>query len=81
MSRREKLLAKVRNNPKAVRFEDLDRLLTFYGFERRQPRGGSSHFVYFRRPYVFTVAKHKPHIHSRTVKDALAILEEIIGEE
>jgi hypothetical protein len=82
MSRQDKLLEKVRNSPKAVRFEDLDRLLTFFGFERRQPGGGSSHYVYFRRPYPpFTVARHKPHIHCKTVKEALAILDEILEQE
>lgn len=81
MSRRDKLLEKIRNNPKAVRFEDLDRLLTFFGFERRQRRGGSSHYVYFRRPYVFPVARHKPHIHFKTVKDALSIIDEILEDE
>lgn len=82
MSRRDKLLEKIRNNPKGVRFEELDKLLGWYGFERRQRRRGSSHYVYFRRTCPpLTVARHKPHIHSKTVKEALAILDEILEKE
>jgi hypothetical protein len=43
MSKRQKRLEKIRSNPLNVRFEELDRLLVDYGFQRRQPGGGSSH--------------------------------------
>lgn len=66
MSKLEKLLAKIRNNPKTVRFEELDKILTRAGFARRQSRKGSSHFVYtkagvmsvtvpFKTPYILAV--------------------------
>jgi len=35
MAKRDKRLEKIRNNPKDVRFEELDQLLRDYGFERR----------------------------------------------
>ena len=38
MSKLEKLLEKIKNNPKSVRFAELDRILTIAGFVRRQPR-------------------------------------------
>ena len=36
MSTRDKLLAKIRNNPRAVRFEDLTKVLEWYGFELKR---------------------------------------------
>ena len=48
MSKLEKLLEKIKNNPKSVRFDELDRILTAAGFVRRQPKSGSSHYVYQR---------------------------------
>jgi hypothetical protein len=74
-------LAKIRNNPKGVRFEELDLLLTWHGFERRQSKRGTSHYVYRRGHYVITIARHKPHVHSRAVKDVLNILDELSGDE
>ena len=47
MTRREKELERIRNNPTNVRFEDLDRLLRSYGFESRSPRG--SHYFYKKK--------------------------------
>ena len=66
MSKLEKLLERIKNNPKTVRFEELDKILTNAGYERAQPRGGSSHYTYrkvgrdaitipYRRPYVAEV--------------------------
>jgi len=64
MSKLEKLLQKIKNNPKQVRFEELDKILTRAGFEKRQPKGGSSHYYYtkgalkvsipYRQPYILT---------------------------
>jgi hypothetical protein len=45
MSKKAKLLEKLRNNPKSIRFEEIDLILTSYGFTRRQPSGGSSHYI------------------------------------
>ncbi len=64
-----------------VRFEDLDALLRSYGFERRQPRGGSSHYVYRRGRWHLSVPTHRPHLKQYVVLDALAALEEIDAEE
>ncbi|WP_206811107.1 type II toxin-antitoxin system HicA family toxin [Paradesulfitobacterium ferrireducens] len=46
MTKFDKLYAQIVNNPRDVKFEDLDKLLMRYGFERRQPRRGSSHYNY-----------------------------------
>ncbi len=56
-----KLAGKILANRKSVEFNDLKRLLEGFSFECRQPRGGSSHFV-FRRPGTFpiSVPKNRP---------------------
>lgn len=45
MSQLEKLLNRVRNNPRDVPPKDLERILAFYEFEYRQ--NGTSHRVYW----------------------------------
>ncbi|WP_366924314.1 hypothetical protein MFMK1_001300 [Metallumcola ferriviriculae] len=45
MTKLEKLLQKVKNNPKQVRFQELDKILIRSGFTRRQPGIGSSHYI------------------------------------
>ena len=79
-SRREKLRAKIAQNPKNVRFEDLETLLYAYGFTMRQPRGGSSHH-YFQLSsksgtlVQFTIPYHRPHVKPAYVKLVLETLE------
>jgi len=63
------------NNPKKVRFEELDKLLNRYGFERRQPRGGSSHYTYIKGTIRITVPFRQPHIGEAYVKLVIKILE------
>ncbi len=76
MSKREKRLEKIRQNPKNVRFDDLDRVLQDQGFERTQPRGGSSHYVYVRGEQVITVPYKRPFVKTVYVKEALKLLDE-----
>jgi len=67
MSKREKRLRKLFRNPKTVSFKELDSVLRSFKFEVRQPRSGSSHYVYtkgdiqisvpFKRPYVKVYVK------------------------
>ncbi len=76
MSKREKLLKKIRNNPTNVKFETLQKLLLDYGFEERKPRGGSSHYTYTLKNYILTVPKHKP-VNKAYVKQFIKIIDEI----
>lgn len=46
MSSKEKRLKRILNNPKDVRFQELDSLLIELGYMCRQSGGGSSHYVY-----------------------------------
>lgn len=77
MSKREKLLASLKNNPKTVRFEDLNKILLDIGFRVTQPKGGSGHYTYHYKEYSLTIPRKKPHIKIIYVKLALAVLEEL----
>lgn len=46
MASKDKRIIKILNNPKDVRFKELDSILLDNGYQRRQSGGGSSHYVY-----------------------------------
>jgi len=46
MTKKEKRLQSLFSNPKGMRFSDLDAILKDLGYEMRQSRKGSSHYVY-----------------------------------
>ena len=57
-----KLLKGILENPKNVRFEDLDKLLKEMGYEVRQPKGGSSHYTYRKESeqFIITIPRNQP---------------------
>lgn len=72
MSKREKLLQRFRNNPKTVRFEEIDILLRQLGFEKRQ---SGSHATYTFKQHLITIPFRKPYILPVYVKNILEILD------
>lgn len=76
MSNLEKLLERVRNNPKTVRFEEVDKILRRAGFDRRQPAGGSSDYVYTKGASMLTVPKENPYAKEVYVRRALELFDE-----
>ena len=75
MTKREKLLARIRNNPKNVRFDELEGLIVSHGFEKAGSRG--SHNVYVRDTIVITLVRphgSKKFCHPLDVKDVLEAL-------
>ena len=44
MSKQDKLLQKIRNNPTNVKFETIQKIMLTYGFTETTPSGGSSHY-------------------------------------
>lgn len=83
VTRADKLFASIVNNPKDVRFEDLDKVLKSHGFSRRNPKGGSSHYTYFHPKLtdILTIPKNKP-IKAIFVKEAISAIDRIErGEE
>ena len=81
MSKLEKLLERIRNNPKNVRFEELDKILIHYGFTKRQSSGGSSHYYYTKGEKLLSVPFHKPHIKVIYVERAIELLEGEINDD
>lgn len=77
ITKKEKLINRIKNNPKTVKFEELDKLLQNVGFERRQPRGGSSHYTYGIADKILTVPCKKPYIKVIYVKMAIKLLEDL----
>lgn len=47
MTRRQKRLTKIKANPRQVWFNDLASILQDAGFEMRQSRRGTSHYVFY----------------------------------
>ena len=81
MGKFEKLLLKIKNNPKNVRFEELDKILLKSGFQKRQPGKGSSHYTYTKGTARLSVPFEQPHIKRRYVELALKLLEGEINDD
>lgn len=81
MTKSRKLLDRIRNNPKAVSFDDLDKALHDCGFTRRQPRGGSSHYFYTYGEQTLSVPYKRPYVREIYVKHALALIEQAMEED
>lgn len=72
MSKLLKLLERIRNNPKTVKFEEIDKILLHAGYIRTQPRGGSSHYTYkMVGKENITIPRKIPYINEVYVKIAL----------
>ena len=76
MSQLEKLMNSIKNNPKTVKFEELDKILLRAGFTKSQPRGGSSHYTYKKDGKRLTVPYKQPYIKSEYIKQAIEILDD-----
>ena len=73
----EKDLSRIKQNPKGVRFKELERVIFGAGFKRVNIRG--SHPVYKKGNKILTVIKPhggRKYCHWLDVKDVIRILEE-----
>jgi len=75
MTKREKLLERMRRNPRSIRFDEIETLLVSLGFVKRQK--GSSHAVFTLGSYQVVVPFRKPTIKPVYVQLVLALLDEI----
>ena len=75
MSQLEKLLLRIKNNPKTVRCDELDKILKRLDFEARQPKGGSSHYIYTKGNFILCIPKHNPYIKQVYVEKVIEFLE------
>jgi predicted RNA binding protein YcfA (HicA-like mRNA interferase family) len=80
MSKKEKALAKLRSNPKHVRFQDLENILINLGFIIRQERTSHAVFTYPGFPPL-TVPRRKPFLAPEYIKQALKLIDEIVLSE
>jgi hypothetical protein len=82
MSKRQKRLARIRQNPKAVSFQELRQVLEDFSFELR-PSGGGSHYFFFAeledQVWSLVIPLKKPHVKDIYVKKAIAAIDEIIA--
>ena len=81
MSTLKKLVAAMKNNPKDVSFEDIDKIMLHFGFTCRQPRSGSSHYTYSHEVVgLLTIPKNRP-IKAVYVRRVLQLIEELQEEK
>ena len=81
-----KILDRIRTIPKAVRFEELQKVLADAGFSKRQPKGGSSHYIYYHEMLdrIVVLTRKPDTLPEYQVKDALRafeLLEKLYGKE
>ena len=78
-----KLVERILTNTQKVRFAEIDRLLTKFGFERKQLGKGSSHYVYRKKGCSpLTVPKNRPYVKEIYIKQAIKLLDlEVFYEE
>jgi hypothetical protein len=78
MTKTTKLYERIKNNPHNISFEDIRKLLEFYGFELLRQSSGTSHFVFFKAGCgPITVPFRRP-LKSYVVKSIIKILDECI---
>lgn len=77
MTKREKLLQKMLNNPRDWRIEDVKVLADYYGIDYRQPSG--SHVTFrLKSGSKLTIPAHKP-IKPIYIEKFISLIEEIGG--
>ena len=76
MTKREKRVKKLFQNPRTVSFKELDKVLKDFGFKMRQPGSGSSHYVYTKDSIQISVPFRRPFVKEVYIKRVI----ELIGE-
>ena len=79
MAKKDKELKRIKNNPKDVQFVNLRKILAGAGFKERQPKGGSSHYIYYHKSLdrIVTLTKGTRRLPEYQVKDALRALQRL----
>lgn len=69
------------NNPKGAKFREVQKLLKDVGFNERQPKGGSSHYIYYHESLdrIVTLTKGTKSLPEYQVKDALRAIQRLEG--
>lgn len=76
MSKWDKLIQRIKSLDKNIRFEEIQKVLEYFGYEANVPRGGGSHFTFRKNGRApITIPKHK-HIKTVYVESVRDIIEE-----
>jgi predicted RNA binding protein YcfA (HicA-like mRNA interferase family) len=75
--RKQKLLDRLTNNPKAAKFHDLRTLLFFEGFQLERVKG--SHHIFSRPDMTIVIPVHGNRVKSAYVRRVIALLQETKG--
>lgn len=74
MSKWDKLIQRIKSLDKNIRFEEIQKVLEYYGYEAKAPGGGSSHFTFRKAGRApITIPKHKyiKTVYVEFVRDAI----------
>ncbi|OGD86778.1 hypothetical protein A2164_02885 [Candidatus Curtissbacteria bacterium RBG_13_35_7] len=74
MTKREKRLRKIFQNPKTVPFKEFDTVLRNTGFKVRQSKSGTSHHIYTRKDIQISVPFKRPYVKEVYVKRVLELI-------
>jgi len=74
MSKKEKLIEAIKNNPKNVRFEDLRKILESIGYTA--VNNGGSHYVFTKENATSLTIPYKKPVKVVYVKQVIKIIEE-----
>lgn len=74
MTKRQKRIKKLFQNPRTVPFKELDRVLRDFGFTARQPGSGSSHYVYTKGEMQICVPFKRSYVKEVYVKRVLELI-------
>lgn len=74
MTKRQKRVQKLFQNPKTVSFKELDKVLKSFGFKMRQSGSGSSHFVYTKGEVQISVPFRRPFVKEVYIKRVLELI-------
>lgn len=79
MTRREKLLAAIRNNPAAVRFEDACKVAELLGFKHKGGRG--SHVVYGKdgEPTILNFQNRGGYVYAYQARQLITMIDKYGG--
>lgn len=81
MGKKEKSLQRMRQNPNNVHYEELEKILLSFGFEKRE--GGKGSHVVFKLPgkRPLTVPRKKPFLKKHYVEEALEAIDVLIESD
>lgn len=81
MTKRQKRLAKIRNNQKNVSKNELDQVLRDFGFVKREGKGSHTVYQHPDAETLIVVAAHAQHVPAYIVKQVLTAIDRVIERE